>query len=112
MIFENILLHSKQMRLKLLYLFTSCSFIEEVFVYNPCRERCRFIAEILSIVLAFYTDETFDIDINANMQLSHVLSAISTSLIIHGAIPELTLALKKYFKHLLTFHPDHLSFIT
>lgn len=100
------------MRLKFLFLFTSCSFIEEAFVYNPSRERCKVISYLLSAALTCYTDETFDVDIETNMPFIFVLTAISTSLTNHGSIPELTLALKKFLKHLLTFHPDHLSFIT
>jgi len=40
-----------------------------------------------------------------------VLSALKITLLNHGPILEITLALNKFVRHLLLFHPDHLSFL-
>jgi len=44
------------MRENFLSLFASCSFLEEVFVYNPSRERCRVSAYLLFTALSVHTD--------------------------------------------------------
>lgn len=83
-----------------LRLFTSCSFYEEFFIYNPQRERCRILANLLYTALVRYSQENVYIAASRKPLLNMVLMAMKIVLINHGHVLELAMALRKYLEYI------------
>lgn len=82
-----------------LHCFTSPRFIEEVFIFNQIRDKCKIIAHLFWAALDNYCRRQGG-DIEDDNLVANILHCLKSIFVVYGVVGELLISLRKFLEYL------------